>query len=671
MFPQAVAALAHAIQANETGEYDTSRRQAAFAVRLFRASGNTAGVLRAQFEQVFSAQISRRSEECRRQSAAALTESERYPYPWLQVQLGLEAGVCSGLMGDLGTDERAARRAMEQAQQSGYEALYLRALNFAAGDKLGVGDQSGAWNLVRRGLERYWSGQFPARRGYGLYATLTDTAEATRQPNLEVAIWRDAVALIDSDRELLWRAIAHQSMADAATAAGLPQVAEQQYAEAARLFARAPRTEASRSDVLENEIRTARLEARQASFDAAIGRLTSIQDQIRPLSNNYLVRMFYSTLGELQLGRHREAEAERALRPAVAQAEQSLLSLRSEPERLNWRKDAAPVYLALAEAELAQGRSQEALEMYEWYLGASQRVGAGLGDHSRRSLTNPPLPNPSRLVSRLPLLSRETVLAYGLLPDGLAIWIYDDRGVTGQWIPRPTEDLQELATRFYDLSSDPASELSALRRDAHSLYQSLIAPVEDRLAPGRTLVIEAEGPLARMPFEALLDSADHYLIERWPIVHSLGLDSDARLLRPGSISGNLPALVVGSTASSPADGLIPLPDVAGEADTVASGFHSASILKGGEATLEAVRRELPAAAVFHFAGHSLSTSNRSGLMLPGGSASTGSLRILEADALRKLKLPNLQLAVLSACSTASGSGGSGGFKLCCVPAFPT
>jgi CHAT domain-containing protein len=658
-FPHAVAALARAIQANEAGEYDAASAQSARAHRLFRASGNTAGALRAQFEQTFAAQINRQSEACRRQARAALTESERYSYPWLQIQLGLEKGVCSSLMGDFGTDEKASGRAMDLARKNEYGALYLRAVFFTAQHKLATGDQAGALAIGSMGLERYWSGQFPARRGYSLYAGLAYTVEAASRPNFEVAIWREAVALIDSDAELLQRAMAHNSMADAATAARLPQIAEQQYAESARLFAAAPRTEASRNDALETAIRTAQLEARRGRFDDAIARLTGVQDQVRRLSNNYLVQMFYSTLGELELRNHREVEAEQALRPALALAEQNLESLSSAAERISWSKDAAPVYLALAEVGLAQNRPQEALEMYEWYLGASQRVGAN--PHPHRPLANPPVPVPPGLAPRLPLLSRETVLAYGLLPGGLAIWSYDDRGVSAQWIPKPTQDLQELAARFSDLSSDPKSELSALRRDAHTLYGALIAPVEGRLVPGRTVVIEAEGPLARVPFEALLDSNGHYLVERWPIVHSLGQDSDARLREVGTISADLSALVVGSTASSPADGLIPLPDVAAEADVVASGFHSASVLKGGEATLDAVRNELPGAAVFHFAGHSLATPAKAGLMLAGETGTDPPL-LLDADALRRVKLPSMQLAVLSACSTAAGSGSSSGFN---------
>ncbi len=659
-FPSAVAALARAIRANEAGEYDAASEQSVRAHRLFRASGNVAGSLRAQFEQTFAAQIKRDSEACRRNAAAALTESERYAYPWLQIQLGLEKGVCSGLTGDIGAYDKAVRQGNERARESGYGALLLRALSLAADEKFDAGDWAEAGKLTSTGLARYWLEQFPAMRGYSLYVQQAYIAEAAIQPSLQVATWREAVALIDSDKDVLLRAIVHEALARAATVAHQPYIAEQQYAEAARLYALAPRTEASRSDALENEILTAQMEARLGRFDDAVARLTRIQSEVRPLSNSLLEQVFYSTLGELELGRHREAEAEQALRPALVLAEQSLSTIVSGADRASWSENAAPAYLALVEAELAQGRSQEAIEVYEWYLGASQREGPNPRPH--RPLINSSLPVPPGLASRLPLLSRETVLAYGLLPHGLAIWVYDDRGLSAQWIPKATQDLQELAARFYDLSSDPKSEVSALRRDARKLYQLLITPVEQHLAPGRTLVVEAEGALARVPFEALLDPNDHYLVERWSIVHSLGQDSEARLRRVGPISADLPTLVVGSTASSTADGLIPLPDVAAEADTVASGFHWASVLKGGEATLNAVRDELPGAAVFHFAGHSLSTPNKAGLMLMSGEARTDHPLLLDADALRRLKLPNLQLAVLSACSTAAGRGGSGGFN---------
>ncbi len=669
-FPQAITALARAIRANDAGEYAVSRQQAHLAEQLFRASGNTAGALRSEFEQSFEAQISRRSEQCRRQATTAAAESEHYSYPWLQTQLGLEKSVCSLLMGDLGTHEKAALRAQDRAEQAGYGALYLRALGFVADNKFDTGDPSGGWKLAYTGLDRYWSGQFPAMRGYNLYSYVASAAEAAGQSNLQVALWRESVAMIDANEDLLLRADVRNEMAKAASAAHQPEVAKRQYAEAARLYALGPQNEATRTHRLENEIMIAELEARQSAFDAALARLTRVQDEVRQLSNNFLAQIFYSTLGEVQLRSHHAEEAEQSFRPALRLAEKNLASLSSEANRVSWSNYAAPVYLGLAEAVLVQGREQESLDIFEWYLGAPQRIGAP-GPISSRSIPEQFkfLPDPSQLLARLPLLSNQTVLAYGVLPDGLAIWVYDNRGISAKWIPKSPQELQDLASNFYAECSDPGSGLTALRRDGTTLYSLLIAPVEQNLEAHRELVIETEGFLARLPFEALLDSSNHYLIERVPIVHSSNMGSiDAHSIRvhlsqptDTTISSDLPALVVGSTASSSVDGLIPLPDVTAEADAVAKSFHSARVLESGEATLSAVQSELPRAAVFHFAGHSLATPQRTGLLLAGGDGKADASQLMDATIVRQLDLQSLRLAMLSACSTGSGSGASNGF----------
>jgi CHAT domain-containing protein len=277
--------------------------------------------------------------------------------------------------------------------------------------------------------------------------------------------------------------------------------------------------------------------------------------------------------------------------------------------------------------------------MFEWYLGAPQRVGRP------RRVTSQRTPEQSPLPARLPLLSNQTVLAYGVLPDGLAIWVYDNRGVSAKWVPKSPQELQDLAANFYAECSDPSSELSALRRDGQTLYSLLISPVETQLDPERTLAIETEGFLARLPFEALMDASGHYLIERGPIVRSPGPYAEARMHPDIAISPDLPALVVGSAASSPDTGLFVVPNVLAGADAVASGFHSPRVLAGPEATLAAITKALPSAAVFHFAGHAVTTSNHTGLLIEGRDARTGAPLLLDANVVRHLNLQNMQLAV--------------------------
>ncbi|MBI3478210.1 MAG: CHAT domain-containing protein [Acidobacteria bacterium] len=659
-FPEAVAALSEAVRDDRIGEFARGRQQAERAQEIFRASGNAAGALRASFEQAYSAQFRRDIETCERQASSALAESERYSYPWLHIQLGLEKGLCLGFNGNIGSDERIVRTAMKRAQQSGYRALFLRTVTFVAEGELEIGDSSAAWRLLTTGMEQYWSGQFPVMQAYSYYSEYSVIAESVGRPHLQLATMREGVQLIDSDPDLSLRAVAHDVLSHAALAAQQPMLAEQQLLEAARLYALAPQTEATNSDRLESQFRMAQIEARQNKFDDALHVLASVQPEIERSSTNYLKAIFYSTLGEVQLRRGDGGDAEQALWKAISFSEFKLASLKSE-QRTIWNRDAAPNYRALAEAELTQGRNQEGLEIYEWHLNATQHPGSRLDRADGKTADIPSLPVEARLESRLPLLSHVTVFSYGFLPDGLAIWAYDDRGLQTRWFPGDNQQLQELLSRFHNLTSDPHSEMGAVRRDARSLYQLLIAPMEDRLSPERTLVIESEGSLAQFPFEALLDSQGHYLIERMPIVHSLGTDTDTWRQTEASISATLPALIVGSTASSQVDGIIQLPDIEAEADTVARAFHSARVLKGSAASLDRVKSELPGAVIFHFAGHSLFTRDNSGLLLTGGDTSLDRPVVLDVAALEKLDIKKMQLAVLSACSTATGDGGTRGF----------
>jgi CHAT domain-containing protein len=345
-----------------------------------------------------------------------------------------------------------------------------------------------------------------------------------------------------------------------------------------------------------------------------------------------------------------------ALRAALTLAELNLRSLQSEDTRERWSQETGGAVRTLVELKLREGDTQDALETWEWYHGSALRSGTqGLSASlpSPAQLAHgPALPHLDEVVSHLPILTRETFISYAVFSDGVEMWVYDSRGVSSHWIAFPVKQLRQLALRFRNLCSDPNSDLDYLQRDAHKLYDLLIAPIEQIISTERTLVVEADDALSNLPFEALLDSHGHYLAERVPIVSSLGLYYTDTLRPEALLSKESPALIVAVSAPGilEGDSLPPLPDADDEARMVAARFDFPVLLQGKDATADAWQAHLSGASIFHFAGHAVASTNRAGLLL--------SDRLLSASSMRSAALSGLQLAVLSACETERGTGDS-------------
>jgi CHAT domain-containing protein len=158
----------------------------------------------------------------------------------------------------------------------------------------------------------------------------------------------------------------------------------------------------------------------------------------------------------------------------------------------------------------------------------------------------------------------------------------------------------------------------------------------------------------------VVDDSGIYLGSHFAIIESPGMEYLKRL-RPGDlITPDLPALIVGTPAlrGEIAGEFLPIPDATREAETVARKFLRADLLLGTQATAAAVKKSLPWAAVFHFAGHALAGEERTGLLLASedaGNGGTEKLSLLNASTLDPSHVSHARLVVLSACSTASAN----------------
>src|SRR5262249_6589571 len=136
-------------------------------------------------------------------------------------------------------------------------------------------------------------------------------------------------------------------------------------------------------------------------------------------------------------------------------------------------------------------------------------------------------------------------------------------------------------------------------------------------SPQRALVIEPDDTMAEAPMSALLEPGGAYLGEVYPLVFSPGLLYQQHLRPVQSFTSHRRVLAIGSPALSGelAASLGSLEDAADEARYVASKFEPSVAFIGAKASLDNVRKELPRAVIFHFAGHALVNAEQLGLML--------------------------------------------------------
>jgi CHAT domain-containing protein len=647
-FGAGVKDLAEAVQANDEADTGRAHRNASQSALLLGRTKNRAGELRARLEDLAAYNLDQNGERCDQVARQMEELLDDRPYPWLRAQFEIEAGTCAWLRENLGQAKTHYETASRMAQENGYGELYLRSQDRLAGLEAASGEFDVAWQVLWRGLGAFWVGNYPDVRGYNFYYNVYELARIRHLPRMQVAAWRDGLQLVESSPDVAERAMAHMAMANAAEAAGMKKISSEEFGRSGVLFNQAPRTHTTRVAWLEAETRLAGVESVDGDASQAIALLKPLRTEIDGLSDSFLSILFYSNLGEAESIDGASEEAEGAFQNVIALADRQLRTVEDDKVRLQIVQQSSLAYRTVIQRELLKGNIEGALDLWESYRAAPVRKrdnSAGLDDTSEQQT----LHTLRRFSSAL---SNETVVSYGIFPRGLAVWVADDRGVFVHWSEGDSRGLLSIAGSFREMCADPQSDISELKRNGREVYDRLIAPINDRLDPHRTLVAELDEGLDGVPLEALVGKDGRYFGEQFRVVTSLGM-----YYRRGShpslpITMNAHALVVAVPRPDAATGgrVSPLPDTVEEGEGVAASFKSRVFLRANEATRDSVLAHLPDAAVFHFAGHAVNTSSESGILLSDGVLSTASLR--------RQSLSRLQLSVLSACDTEYGPTGA-------------
>ncbi|HZL25884.1 MAG TPA: CHAT domain-containing protein [Acidobacteriaceae bacterium] len=188
---------------------------------------------------------------------------------------------------------------------------------------------------------------------------------------------------------------------------------------------------------------------------------------------------------------------------------------------------------------------------------------------------------------------------------------------------------------------------------AASLYQLLVGPAAKDLAGKRRLIIVPSGELWHLPFQALQDSAKHYLIDDFSVSFAPSLSVlRAYAARRGGASGSK-LVAFGDPAND-------LPEAAHEVEAVADlyGRTHSTVFVRGAATLANYRvaavpgegQEILLATHGVYDDHSPMDSY---LVLASGDPGKGKTVQLDAGQIAATKI-KARLVVLSACDTAEG-----------------
>jgi CHAT domain-containing protein len=634
--PLGIQALSQGVQMNETAEYGSAEKVALASESYLAAStGEGPLLVRARLEHLIA--VNRRFEgtNCRQIADLAEKELGERPYMWIRAQLLLERANCAGAGGTARFNREQALAALRLAEAHAYQYVRLRALGSVAGWDA---NPTRSFAVDLDGLRLYWASVTSPSRAYQFLAAMAILAEDRNRWKFATVLNQEAVVAIAAAKRPAIEAAARSWLGRAAYRAGYGDLAAQEWERSREMFRTIPADQAVRSALAELAVDLAKVDLDNGNITNAAAELADAAPRFSEFGLHRLSIEYYATLGRLRERLNERDDAERAFGEAALRSEQEASSAKSVFEQIRRSSTCELCYRSIVRLRLEAGDTTGAQAAWEHYRNLGSETGKT--ESSTSAAIN--LPPDAALYSLVDI------------DDRVVAWLTTSNGTEFRELSVSRSELQHTAERFAAACSDSASSLENIRLDGHKLHAWLLASLAERIRTVHLLIIDEDPGLPLVPFEALVDDNGRYLAESHAIAYTLGtaflrrsLPTAARLL-----AGK--ALVVASTM--PADGsagAIPLPEAIREARDVATRFPQSSLLEGSEARISEIERKLDGVSVFHYAGHASATPGHTGLLLAADpDADDSQLSKFTPEHVAISKLRNLDLVVLSACSTA-------------------
>jgi CHAT domain-containing protein len=303
----------------------------------------------------------------------------------------------------------------------------------------------------------------------------------------------------------------------------------------------------------------------------------------------------------------------------------------------------------LVESLVVMGRQRESLEAWEWYRSAPLRNNGFFA-----SRTNLPFASVTFPVSATRQGSQLTVVI-ARLEDGLVIWSVGDPAGSVVHMARESttsERVLDMAQAFTALCSDRDSSEEDISVLGTHLYQALLAPFDNQIQRATEIAFDVDPSLERLPFAALM-RPDHRYLSDSRALSFLSQQWTLHAPQPTTVPADATALLVEGAVSLPNSrgelrSSIPAADL--QAEAIAPYFRHVVILREHGASVDQILKHISEVDVFHYNGHTFSSSGERGLLLQPNQ------EIFTAANLRGISLRHCRLAVLATCSSARGTG---------------
>jgi tetratricopeptide (TPR) repeat protein len=631
-------------EALQGGRYDQSVKFAQKSVVEFHSAKNEAGTVRASFAVILAQSLALEFADCAKTASALTPLLSGKHYGWLAAQISIQEGECQDGPAQSEDAIRNISKGEVIARNCHYPGVELRAIALAAARRSDMGASDQAFRDVVDALRSFWSSDAPPERGEALYSVLSDIALARDLRYVDMfATEETLVDFPPSDPVDL--AVQHEILAETQERVGEHQAARATLQRTATEMSTLPGDRAVGLRKAEISLEIAKIQLSSGDANGAIATLAEIRPQFESLDAGLFQATYFKVYGETSLALGFGSAAQPLLERALSFTEVGLRGFRREADKLVWSELQGQIYRDLLEIKISSRSPADALAWWEWYKGASLRVGEekdSLAATARgKELVPPPL-------STFTMPRGTAVVSYAVLQNSATAFVFHD-GIVNVHDLRLPKDANLGELRFLSLCLDPSANLGLFGAESRRLYDLLVAPLESDIHGLTALRFETDGALDRIPFN-LLESADgRYLSDRFNITYSPGLAYSSRSQVTTISAANRVLVVVGQREEH--GFLPPLPEAAEEGQEVASHFQQASLLTGSEVTRPRVLKELKEAQEFHFVGHAVASSEQIGLVL-------GQDSVLTAQDLMLLRPRNLRLAVLSACGTANGDDGT-------------